>query len=173
MLNSSWSCENLGSPADWNPGTCNLCHFFLQCLPAAAQSIVEVELRATATGSWLVPYPNYPVLSRRLLKLVDQVELRNDMFVLHYRRSDNDTYADVELLPVGSMLPVVTVPATVEFGLVRTWLALSEAHNEDRMASDAMPWLRVIDCKTRCLTTLPTGERYVALSYVWGSPSVS
>ena len=43
----------------------------------------------------------------------------------------------------------------------------------DSRFKEIVPYLRVIDITKGCLTRLPLGSRYVALSYVWGNCNIT
>ena len=78
-----------------------------------------------------------------------------------------DPTPDLKALPL--------VPSSVNYPLLRAWINECESHSscgrhvrgkpkELRKA----PVTRAIDCKTRTIVDLLPGDRYLALSYVWG-----
>jgi hypothetical protein len=68
-----------------------------------------------------------------------------------------------------SLLP----PSQVDWRFVRSWIEYCDANHGAGCgtSSASMPIglkLKVIDCRIRAIVELPTGQQYVALSYVWG-----
>jgi len=60
---------------------------------------------------------------------------------------------------------------------VKSWLAFCEEHHTetcarlDNVNRELVSSLKVVDCNTGTIVQLPKGEKYVALSYVWGISS--
>ncbi|KAF2676638.1 HET-domain-containing protein [Lentithecium fluviatile CBS 122367] len=154
---------HLGPPASWMPDACDMCRFFLQSLPLEAQES-DIELRSRSPISRV---------NRRLFRDVDDAGVCDDqgVFGLVERRSSRSYQWD--LMPIEKLIPLVAVPAMIDFSLVQRWLEMCRSNGGDLLPSDEMLWLTVIDCKTRELVSLPAGEGYVALSYVWGSTSAT
>jgi hypothetical protein len=62
----------------------------------------------------------------------------------------------------------------IDFELLRYWMYYYEVnHRCYKFSEEAISRLRVIDIYERCVVEAPPGCRYVALSYVWGSISIS
>ena len=69
-------------------------------------------------------------------------------------------------------------PSVVNLDLVRAWLTICDSFHGDKCSkswvndtssTERLPWIYAIDVNRQCLAQIPHGERYVALSYVWGS----
>ncbi|KAK8115701.1 hypothetical protein PG984_012203 [Apiospora sp. TS-2023a] len=102
------------------------------------------------------------------------------------RRIQRDWYEGGCLALVGNTdneneIPITgprRIAPTVDFGLARRWLEDCETNH--RMTCEPsnvggngeVQRLRVIDCHTRTPVEAPATCRYVALSYVWGKPSL-
>ena len=62
-------------------------------------------------------------------------------------------------------------PCKVNYGLIRKWIQYCQDKHMglcDFAREDLGTALRVIDCETQDITSLPGDQPYIALSYVWG-----
>ncbi|KAF2847963.1 HET-domain-containing protein [Plenodomus tracheiphilus IPT5] len=67
-----------------------------------------------------------------------------------------------------------TTTLRIDAALIGRWLRFCDESHQDKYSPispnvlESKPFLGVIDVKDMCLTKLPKGARYVALSYTWG-----
>lgn len=65
-------------------------------------------------------------------------------------------------------------PSCVDYRALSSWIRECEENHCEckvKVASPAVPGLRLIDCMTGLVTPAPEGTQYAALSYVWGDPN--
>jgi hypothetical protein len=91
----------------------------------------------------------------------------------HYRNSQSQNPWDFESLFLGRSIQT----AGHNTALVKSWLNLCDEHHGEHCKVDRGPkfnemiaksYFGVIDVHEMRLTSLPVGEKYIALSYVWG-----
>jgi hypothetical protein len=70
----------------------------------------------------------------------------------------------------GSGRRVSNVLSSSDFGLLRRWVTTCDSDHTacNKSTPLTIPGFKVINCKTREITSLPETENYIALSYVWG-----
>jgi hypothetical protein len=114
----------------------------------------------------------YQPIKYRILQVLLRIE---------WPRNGKET-PTVELLPVESneapgVFPGRHLdPTGINYSLIKDWMQECQRthgsmckHSFGSRFKEIAPSLRVIDITNRCLTQLPLGSRYVALSYVWGN----
>lgn len=95
---------------------------------------------------------------------------------VHAKRADPSSV--MVLFPTGYWPRLESTPPTIDLSMVARWLSedTSEESNATEqsctnLSTTGSLQLTVIDCTNCSLALLPRGEKYLALSYVWGTPA--
>ncbi|KAF2099789.1 HET-domain-containing protein [Rhizodiscina lignyota] len=182
---------SLGKVEDMKKKTgCPLCRLILVALSAKDVPTHENDEPLCVTMSWNTkgpsPDPSAPWAHRpevRVLRPYLQTESGG------FAETRLNLFPEITLLANDSPTDSITYfmrpynQDRIDFAVVRRWLALCDEHHGKACRKNPVlkklkrshptkevPDFRCIDVEQKCVTILPPGCRYAALSYVWGGP---
>ncbi|KAL6709017.1 hypothetical protein ACN47E_002144 [Coniothyrium glycines] len=156
----------LGPISSWNPNSCGLCKFFRDVLMCGRLHNQGTDVSASYH---LYSMHTRNAYSRLLQTLSPRIIVLSDAEHGHPR--NNVPY--IAANPGSSSPPrwLRPVPPLIDVNQPKKWLQIcSHLHSErcGKLRRDPVPYLKLIDCKTKEVVWAQANDTYVALSYVWG-----
>lgn len=165
----------LGSIDTWRISSCTMCMVFFKCLIGTGRNIQAISGQFEMSETGFITFPD-----RMLLQSIPRV---NFIAIKNKPSPSRSFIGRSYVLPLptidsklwrSQLIQLVT--PKINFRTIQKWMTIcSERHGHDLTQENYSEGLRLrmVNCRTRRIVSYPPKEKYIALSYVWGSSGSS